>query len=438
MHSAPVGNLGAVSLADDDTDIFVALESEVRSYCRCFPATFSSAKGAHVLAEDGTTYIDFFCGASSLNYGHNNDRIKKHLVTYLQDDGVMHALDMHTTAKREFLARFRDVILLPRGLTYKTQFCGPTGSDAVEAALKLARRVTGRSGIIAFSGAYHGMTAGSLAATGSARARNAYGVPLHGTSFLPFESGPWGSFDSIDLLSKILSDASSGIGVPAAVIVEPIQMEGGIYPASGPWLRRLREITSEYGILLIADEIQAGCGRSGTFFCFEQAGITPDLVTLSKSISGYGLPMSIVLMRPELDAWLPGEHTGTFRGTQLSFVAAAAALEFWEDPAFLAHLDDSGRRLRDFGESMGAADPRLQIRGRGMVLGIDMREAGGHPRAADAQQACFADGLIVELCGREDEVIKVMPPLTVDSAVLEAGLGILRAAVLGAADGPDI
>jgi diaminobutyrate-2-oxoglutarate transaminase len=438
MHSVPLSNLDAVSLVDQGTGIFVALESEVRSYCRCFPATFSSAKGAHVLAEDGTTYIDFFCGASSLNYGHNCDRIKKHLLSYLQEDGVMHALDMHTTAKREFLARFRDVILLPRGLSYKMQFCGPTGTDAVEAALKLARRVTGRSGIMAFSGAYHGMSAGSLAATGSARARNAYGVPLYGTSFLPFESGPWGSFDSIDLLSKILSDASSGVGVPAAVIVEPIQMEGGIYPASGQWLRRLREVTSEYGILLIADEIQAGCGRSGTFFAFEHAGVTPDLVTLSKSISGYGLPMSVVLIRPELDAWLPGEHTGTFRGTQLSFVAAAAALEFWEDPDFLAHLDKSARRLQEFGESIGRADPRLQIRGRGMVLGIDMREAGGHGRAADAQRASFENGLIVELCGREDEVIKVMPPLTVDSAVLEAGLDILQSSVLGTADGSDI
>jgi diaminobutyrate-2-oxoglutarate transaminase len=435
MSAMPSADLLAVNLADDDADIFVTLESEVRSYCRSFPTTFQSAKGAHLVAEDGTTYIDFFCGASSLNYGHNNDRIKDHLVTYLQHDGVMHALDMHTTAKREFLARFRDVILLPRGLSYKTQFCGPTGTDAVEAALKLARRVTGRTGIIAFSGAYHGMSTGSLSATGNARARNACGIPLYGTSFLPFESGPWGSFDSMDLLSKMLSDSSSGVGIPAAVIVEPIQMEGGIYPASRPWLRRLREITSEYGILLIADEIQAGCGRSGTFFCFEQAGITPDLVTLSKSISGYGLPMSIVLMRPELDAWLPGEHTGTFRGTQLSFVAASAALGFWEDPAFLAHLDEGTRRLRDFGASVRAMDPRLETRGSGMVLGIDLRDAGGHPRAVDVQGLCFAEGLIVELCGRDDEVVKVMPPLTVDYPILEAGLSILKAALLDTAAG---
>ncbi len=433
MHFASHGNLAAVGLADDDGDIFASFESDARSYSRSFPATFEKAKGTYLIGEDGTTYIDFFCGASALNYGHNNEHIKKQLLTYLQGDGLMHALDMQTTAKREFLARFRDVILLPRGLSYKIQFCGPTGTDAVEAALKLARKVTGRTGVIAFSGAYHGMSAGSLSASGNARARAAYGIPLYGTSFLPFESGPWGSFDSIDLLSKILSDSSSGVGIPAAVIVEPVQMEGGIYPASGQWLRRLREITDEYGVLLIADEIQSGCGRTGTFFCFEQSDIHPDIVTLSKSISGYGLPMSVLLMRPDLDILLPGEHAGTFRGTQLSFVAAAAALDFWEDPAFLAHLNDSARRLQQSGERLRKTDSRLRIRGRGMVLGIDMKEAGGQRRAAEVQRACFDRRLILEVCGREDEVIKVMPPLTVDSAVLEAGLEILEAAVLGAA-----
>jgi diaminobutyrate-2-oxoglutarate transaminase len=433
MHSAPQGNVATVGLADDDTDIFTTMESEVRSYCRYFPATFKSAKDAYIVAEDGTAYIDFFCGASSLNYGHNNDRIKEHLLSYLQGDGIMHALDMHTTAKREFMTRFRDVILRPRGLSYKVQFCGPTGADAVEAAMKLARKVTGRTGVIAFSGAYHGMTMGSLSASGGLGSRRGAGIPLYGTSFLPYESGPWGTFDSIDLLSKILSDPSSGVDVPAAVIVEPVQMEGGIYPASSQWLRSLREITSEYGVLLIADEIQAGCGRTGTFFCFEQAGVRPDLVTLSKSISGYGLPMSIVLMRPDLDIWRPGEHAGTFRGNQLSFVAAAAALDFWEDPAFLAQLDGSARRLQEFGASITKIDPSVRIRGRGMVLGIDLGEAGGPDRAAAAQRECFDRGLILERCGREDEVLKLMPPLTIDGDVLQAGLDIVESAMLGTA-----
>jgi diaminobutyrate-2-oxoglutarate transaminase len=347
----------------------------------------------------------------------------------------MHALDMHTTAKREFLIRFRDVILRPRDLPYKVQFCGPTGADAVEAALKLARKVTGRTGTIAFSGAYHGMTMGSLSATGSASARKGAGIPLFGTTFLPYESGPWGMFDSIDLLDRLLSDPSSGVDRPAAVIVEPLQMEGGIYPASGRWLRQLREVTAQHGVLLIADEIQAGCGRTGTFFCFEQAGIQPDLVTLSKSISGYGLPMSIVLISPDLDQWLPGEHAGTFRGNQLAFVAAAVALDFWTDSAFLAGLESSARRLAEFGQSIARADSRLRVRGRGMVLGIDLREAGGKSRAAEVQQACFAGGLIVERCGRDDEVVKIMPPLTVEAEVLDAGLAILRSAVLHTAAG---
>jgi len=436
MHTFAQGDLADVSPAApaaDGADIFVALESEVRRYSRCFPAVFKSAKGPYLIDQDGVEYIDFFCGASSLNYGHNNDLVKKHLIAYLQEDGLMHALDMATTAKREFLTRLRDVILAPRALDYKVQFCGPTGADAVEAALKLARKVTGRTNVIAFSGAYHGMSLGALSATGSAGARAGGGLPLHDTTFLPYESGPLGTFDSIDLLTKMLADPSSGVDRPAAVIVEPMQMEGGIYAASEQWLRRLREITTQYGIVLIADEIQAGCGRTGTFFCFEQAGITPDLVTLSKSISGYGLPMSIVLIRPDLDIWRPGEHSGTFRGNQLSFVAAAAALDFWQDPAFLAQLDQSGQALQDFGKRIDQLCPGLDIRGRGMVLGIDLGQAGGQARAAQIQQDCFAARLILEVCGREDEVLKVMPPLTIEADALEAGLAVLESAITGTA-----
>lgn len=427
---AGLDGLASAALTSDENEIFGELESEVRYYSRCFPQVFQSAKDACMIAADGARYIDFFCGAGALNYGHNNDQLKEQVVNYILEDGLMHALDMHTLAKRRFLARFRDVILRPRDLCYKVQFCGPTGSDAVEAALKVARKATGRSGIIAFSGAYHGMTLGSLAATGGASARRAAGVPLHGTTFLPYESGPWGDFDSIDLLGRILSDSSSGVGLPAAVIVEPFQMEGGIFPASWQWLSRLREVTSKHEVLLIADEIQSGCGRTGTFFCFEQSGIVPDIVTLSKSISGYGYPMAIVLLKPELDVWRPGEHAGTFRGNQLAFVAGAAAMDFWEDPAFLARLSDLTGRLREFGRSLTASDPRIVTRGAGMVLGIDMAQAGGTGRAAEVQRQCFDRGLIVEVCGRNDEVIKVMPPLNVDDSAFGAGLDILRASTL--------
>ena len=214
-------------------------------------------------------------------------------------------------------------------------------------------------------------------------------------------------------------DSASGVDLPAAVIVEPLQMEGGIFPAPAPWLRRLREVTSEFGVPLVLDEIQAGCGRTGTFFCFEQAGIRPDMVTLSKSISGYGYPMSVLLMAPELDVWAPGEHSGTFRGNQLAFVAGAAALDFWEDPEFLARLDEQGRRLQEFGQSLTAADSQVPTRGAGMLLGIDFGRVGGTSRAAAVQRECFNNKLLVEVCGRDDEVVKLMPPLNVDDDTLE-------------------
>ena len=420
-------------LPDEEKAIFVALESEVRRYCRSFPEVFSKAQGTHMIATNGTRYIDFFCGAGALNYGHNNSQIKERLLEYIQEDGLMHALDMHTAAKSQFLTMFRDVVLQPRDLPYKVQFCGPSGSDAVEAALKLARKATGRTGIVAFAGAYHGMTLGSLSATGGAAARRSAGVPLHGTTFLPYAAGPWGDFDAIDLLDRMFIDSASGVDLPAAVIVEPLQMEGGIFPAPPQWLRRLRDVTSKYGVPLIMDEIQAGCGRTGTFFCFEQAGIQPDMVTLSKSISGYGYPMSLLLMNPELDVWAPGEHSGTFRGNQLAFVGGAAALEFWQDSEFLARLDELGRRLQEFGQSLTATDPRVATRGVGAVLGIDLGRLGGTDTAAAVQRKCFDNGLIVEVCGRSDEVIKLMPPLNVDDDDLKAGLEIVRATVLSAA-----
>ncbi|MFD5035439.1 diaminobutyrate--2-oxoglutarate transaminase [Streptomyces sp. NPDC058220] len=409
-----------------DVSVFEDLESEVRLYCRTFPVVFERAKGAELHTEDGRTFIDFFCGAGSLNYGHNNEFIKHRITDYLASDGIMHGLDMHTVAKRDFLAGFADLVLRPRGLDYKVQFAGPTGTDAVEAALKLARKATGRTGLIAFSGAYHGMSRGSLAVTGSRRARRAGGVSGQDVTFVPYEDGPLGSFDSIGFIERLLADPSSGADLPAAVIVEPMQMEGGVYPASREWLRRLRALTERYGVLLILDEIQSGCGRTGTFFCFEDAGIVPDIVTVSKSIGGYGLPLSLTLFRRELDVWEPGEHTGTFRGNQLAFVAATAACELWHHSGFQTALTDAARRLGHFRTELTALDPGLSLRGRGMVLGIDTGPVGGPERARAAQRYAFEHGVIVELCGRHDEVIKVMPPLNIDPALLDRGLAVLH------------
>jgi diaminobutyrate-2-oxoglutarate transaminase len=413
-----------------DFSVFEDLESEVRLYCRKFPTVFNRAKGAELYAEDGRRFIDFFCGAGTLNYGHNNDFIKRRITEYIASDGVVHGLDMHTVAKREFLTSFAETVLRPRGLDYKVQFCGPTGTDAVEAALKLARKATGRSGLIAFTGAYHGMSRGSLAVTGSRRARRAGGVSGQDVTFVPYEDGPGGPFDSIGFIERLLADPSSGVDVPAAVIVEPMQMEGGVYPASSDWLRRLRAITEQYGVLLIFDEIQAGCGRTGTFFCFEQSGVTPDVVTVSKSIGGYGLPLSLTLFRRELDVWEPGEHTGTFRGNQLAFVAAAAACDLWQQPQFRTNLAVASRRLDRFRDELAALDPGIAVRGRGMALGIDLAGAGGPERADRLQRYAFEHGLIVELCGRHDEVVKVLPPLNIDVVRLDVGLDVLRHGLL--------
>jgi diaminobutyrate-2-oxoglutarate transaminase len=409
-----------------DVAVFEALESEVRLYCRAFPAVFNRAKGAELFTEDGRTFIDFFCAAGSLNFGHNHEAIKRRLLGYVLDDGISQGLDLFTTAKRDFLVRLRDVVLAPRGLDLKVQLCGPTGTDAVEAALKLARKATGRPGVVAFSGAYHGMSRGSLSVTGSRGARAAGGVGPSGVTFVPFEDGPGGAFDSIGYLERMFADQASGVDLPGAVIVEPVQMEGGVYPASGSWLRALRELTERHGVLLIVDEIQSGCGRTGRFFCFEHAGIEPDIVTLSKSLSGYGLPLSVVLLRRGLDVWAPGEHTGTFRGNQLAFVAATAALELWAQPEVQTTLAATVERLARFAAGLREGEDAVAVRECGAVLGIDL---GDPLRAELVQRQCFDNGLIVELCGREDTVLKVMPPLTIDAATTDRGLSILLDAV---------
>ncbi|KAB1162087.1 diaminobutyrate--2-oxoglutarate transaminase [Micromonospora sp. AMSO12t] len=413
----------------NDVLAFDEHESEVRLYCRKFPAVFTRGKGAWLTSEDGRQYLDFFCGAGALNYGHNPDWVLDAMQSYLRDDGILHGLDMYTSAKRTFIETFNRTILRPRSLTYRLQFCGPTGTDAVEAALKLARKATGRQLVVSFTGGFHGMSCGSLAVTGNRRARAAASVRLQDVIFVPYEDGPGGRFDSIAYLERLLDDPSSGADLPAAVIVESTQIESGVYPATADWLRALRRFTQERGVLLVCDEIQTGCGRTGTFFGFEHAGVEPDMVTLSKSIGGAGLPMSLNLIKPDLDVWKSGEHTGTFRGNQLAFVAGAAALAVWQDSSFLQRLGGLSARISAFAERLRGIDPYIVTRGRGMILGIDVNRSGGADRAEKIQQRCFTEGLIVELCGRGDEVIKLMPPLTIEEEHLEQGLSILETAI---------
>ncbi|MEQ9557500.1 MAG: diaminobutyrate--2-oxoglutarate transaminase [Rhodospirillales bacterium] len=399
-------------------------ESNVRGYIRNFPTVFSKAKDANLIDQDGTQYIDFFAGAGVLNYGHNNTELKEAVMEYMAEDGIVHGLDMGTEAKETFLKTFHEVILKPRGMDYKIQFPGPTGTNAVESALKLARKVTGRTNVVSFTNAFHGMTAGALALTGNASKRAGAGVPLNNVTTMPFDGYMGKDVDTLDYFEKTLKDAGSGIDKPAAVIVETVQGEGGINLAGWKWLRRLRAICTQYDILMIVDDIQMGCGRTGPFFSFEPAAVMPDLICLSKAISGLGLPMALVLIRPDLDIWKPGEHNGTFRGNNLAFVSAAKALDYWRDGVLEEDVAIKGRRIRERLSEIVDAHPEanLRVRGRGMIQGLVSEDEG---LAVDICQEAFENGLVMETAGVDDQVAKIMPPLTIDDLTLEKGLQTL-------------
>ena len=405
------------------------IESEVRSYCRNWPVVFDRAQGSRMFDRDGHAYLDFFAGASTLNYGHNHPVLKRALLAYLEQEGVTHSLDMLTAAKQEFLTEFAARVLVPRELDYRVQFPGPTGTNSVEAALKLARKVTGRQTIVAFTGAFHGMSLGSLAVTGNAAKRAGAGVPLGHTWRIPYDGFSGDQVSGLKLLDIMLADSSSGVDLPAAVLVETVQGEGGINPASPTWLADLAELCGRRGILLIIDDIQMGCGRTGPFFSFEVAGISPDIVCLSKSISGYGLPMSLTLFRPELDVWRPGEHSGTFRGNNPAFVTATAALrEFWSDSTLEKQTEVRALRFeQELSELAERHAARIAApRGRGLVWGLAFREPRMARQVADA---AFARGLLMETSGSYDEVAKLMPPLTSTEEELAEGLSILQDSV---------
>ncbi|QSO47848.1 diaminobutyrate--2-oxoglutarate transaminase [Alicyclobacillus mengziensis] len=405
-------------------DVFDRYESDVRSYIRSFPTVFHRAKDYHLWDVDGTMYIDFFAGAGALNYGHNNEVLKRALLEYLSEDGITHGLDMGTKAKGEFLEAFQQIILEPRGLSYKVMFPGPTGTNSVESALKLARKVTGRSTIISFTNAFHGMTLGSLSVTGNRFKRKGAGIPLSNTFSVPYDSQENG-IDGIALLRRMLDDSGSGLDLPAAIIVETVQGEGGINVASLKWLKQLETLCRARDILLILDDVQMGCGRTGPFFSFESAGITPDIVCLSKSISGYGLPMALTLFRPELDVWNPGEHNGTFRGHNPAFVTGTQALkQYWTNQKLTDQTEQHGRTIEGYLSDIVESMPTLRgkVRGRGMAYGM---ECGVPGLAEEISHAAFERGLIVETSGAQSEVVKLLPPLTIDEVGLKRGLSIL-------------
>lgn len=407
--------------------IFEQVESQVRGYVRAFPAVFDKAEGALLFDEHGNRYIDFFAGAGTLNYGHNHPLITNALINYLQEGRIVHGLDKATCAKRDFLQTFVGTILEPRNMEYKVQFTGPTGTNAVETAMKLARLVKQRSNILAFTNGYHGLTMGSLSVTGNSFYRDeSYGVRAN-TDFMPFDGYLGEGVDTIEYMRKVLSDPSSGVDLPAAVIVETVQGEGGINVASIEWLQNLEKLCRDFDILLIIDDIQMGNGRTGTFFSFEEAGIRPDMITLSKSLGG-GLPFSILLMRPELDQWQPGEHTGTFRGNNLAFVAATQALSLWEDDRLSAQVMKYGELIKTTLEEIVLEHPEfdLSVRGRGMAWGLDF---GAPELASKVSAIAFEKGVIIETAGADSRILKFLPPLVIDPDLLREGLSVIKEAV---------
>ena len=412
-----------------DIDLFEKYESNVRGYIRSFPTIFTRAKNATVWDHQGKSYIDFFGGAGSLNYGHNDPAVQEAMIDYIQRDGMLNALDKATDAKYHFIKKFQETILLPRGLDYKIQFVGPTGTNAVETALKLARKVKQRSKIVAFTNAYHGHTLGALAVTGNEFYHDDYyGVPLN-VSKMPFDHyfDEEDQMDSIDMMRRYYEDGSSGYELPAGIIVETIQGEGGINVSSIEWLKKLEKMCRDLDILLIIDDIQVGNGRTGNFFSFERAGITPDIITISKSI-GTGLPMAIVLMRPEIDQWSPGEHTGTFRGNSLAFVAGATALKRWDNDEFAKEIRRKGewveKRFRAIKDRF--PDYISDVRGLGMIWGI---ESPIDDFCSQVSREAFEHSLLAETAGATDQVIKFLAPLTISDVELDKGLDILEAAI---------
>lgn len=404
---------------------FEQIESNVRYYCRRWPAVFSTARGSTIVDEDGVEYLDFFAGAGVLSYGHNNPVLVDVAVEHLRAGKLLHSLDTFTVEKRRFLEAMQHRILAPRQLDMVIQTVGPTGATAVEAALQLAQRITGHRAVVGFAGSYHGMTyrAASISASMAGRKTSAH---LKEFVALPFVDHVTES--DLDLLDQTLRSTIDGERI-GAVIIEPTQGEGGARPFDPAYLAAIRERCSELGILVIADEVQAGVGRTGSFFSFEGSALDPDIVCVSKAISGLGLPMALNLVRRSLDTWSPGEFSGTFRGNNLAFATSAAMLEnYWSDSDLEKDTERRGLTVRaalqEISDQYGRG--RFVVRGNGLLCGLDV---GDTQLAADIAQAAFDRRLIVETCGAGDTTVKLLPPIVIDEDQLADGLTRLGEAV---------
>lgn len=432
----PTSLLSATSGTTELTDRQKQRESAARTYARHFPIVPVRAHGMTVEGADGLTYLDCLAGAGTLALGHNHPVVLEAIHRLLDSGAPLHTLDLATPIKDDFTCALFELLPPQLARDGKVHFCGPAGTDAVEAAIKLAQTATGRSGLLAFTGAYHGMTAGAMAASGSVAVRSPLAAAALEVTRLPFPypyrcpfgvGADQGAQIGLRYIESMIDDPSGGVVPPAAMLVEPVQGEGGVVPAPDHWMREVRRITAERGIPLIADEVQTGVGRTGAFWAVEHSGVTPDVMVLSKAIGG-SLPLAVIVYRGELDAWAPGAHTGTFRGNQLAMAAGAATLRYVAEA-------DLSRRARVLGDRilrelrlMAADRPCVgEVRGRGLMIGLELVDPDAGPDAlgsrppapilaAHARMACLRRGLIVELGGRSDCVLRLLPPLIMTDA----------------------
>ena len=424
-------------------------ESSARSYPRKFPFALSKAKGSWVEDVEGNRYLDFLCGAGTLALGHNDDEVNKAMIDLISSGAPLHTLDLTTPVKDRFVETISSILPEEMRGNVKIQFCSPSGTDATDAAIKLCKTATGRGSVIAFSGGYHGMGHGALSLTGNLNAKTKVQNLMPGVQFMPYPNsyrcpfglgGEAGTDAACAYFERMLKDPESGVTKPAAVIIEPIQGEGGVIPAPRKFLQTIRRVTKELDIPMIVDEIQCGVGRSGQMFAFEDSGIIPDVILMSKAIGG-SQPMSVVIYNKNLDKWTAGAHAGTFRGNQLAMAAGTVVLKRVSDPEFLASVREKGVHIH---EAMNALKKEVSIigdvRGRGLMMGIEFidpdgpKDVMGHPEpsgmiAAEVQKRCFEHKLIMEKGGRNGSVMRCLCALNVSMEDIDTMIDIFSSVV---------
>jgi diaminobutyrate-2-oxoglutarate transaminase len=450
--SSPLNSLYTI----EDNEVLLRLkqrESNARSYSRRIPIVLKHAKGIYVEDIEGRRYIDCLAGAGALVLGHNHPVTQAAMLKVINEDAPLQTLDLATPVRDQFMQDLFEILPKDFATGAKIQFCGPTGTDAVEAALKLVRTATGRSTMLAFQGAYHGMSHGALALMGSRAPKKALDGLFNGVQFLPFPydyrcpfgiGGRGGIEANLHLLDSVINDPESGVHTPAGLIVEAVQGEGGVIPAPDAWLIGIREITRKAGIPLIVDEVQTGFGRTGDLFAFQKAGITPDVIILSKAVGG-GLPLSVVVYSSDLDLWQPGAHAGTFRGNQLAMATGSAAIRFVREQQLHRHAAEMGTRLMAQLCELQTSFPMIgDVRGRGLMIGLEIVDPDGkpdslgHPPGAPqfaslVQYECLRRGLILETGGRKSAVLRLLPPLIVTEREVDTISQLMRDAIAAVA-----